>query len=364
MILSLSFFYINFGVRMITALKFHGINRIMAFGDADGNLLFWDVEKRGILASILPYAHNVSCLDICWDGSSVIALFSNNHMVKMCCNPNVNTENLRRMEIQWDITLKAKYSRISFDPHLTGFILLSSNLPQFSVYQVSPEQKVPQPFYECVELSCPEKIQDIQWSLHFPGFIWVLLENEIVFFHIDSKTLLPMLRQRTSASSFLKIIQFRSNHKKFITLHRNGLLTVFENKKDLIYSVSQEIIPKHCNSQVVTLAQNPISDKELFLVYSEIGPALFDVDREKIVTSCFNFPVTITAIDCSEDYYAIGTSVGVLFYLNLAHLISRQSADIKFVTVQLNSSEFLSQSIKFSSKVMIQLVKFALIDMK
>lgn len=213
-------------------------------------------------------------------------------------------------------------------------------------------------------MSCPEKIQDIQWSLHFPGFIWVLLENEIVFFHIDSKTLLPMLRQRTSASSFLKIIQFRSNHKKFITLHRNGLLTVFENKKDLIYSVSQEIIPKHCNSQVVTLAQNPISDKELFLVYSEIGPALFDVDREKIVTSCFNFPVTITAIDCSEDYYAIGTSVGVLFYLNLAHLISRQSADIKFVTVQLNSSEFLSQSIKFSSKVMIQLVKFALIDMK
>lgn len=139
-----------------------------------------------------------------------------------------------------------------------------------------------------------------------------MLENEIVFFHIDSKTLLPMLRQRTSASSFLKIIQFRSNHKKFITLHRNGLLTVFENKKDLIYSVSQEIIPKHCNSQVVTLAQNPISDKELFLVYSEIGPALFDVDREKIVTSCFNFPVTITAIDCSEDYYAIGTSVGVV----------------------------------------------------
>ncbi|KAK8866258.1 hypothetical protein M9Y10_009217 [Tritrichomonas musculus] len=330
----------NFGVRTITALKFHEINRIMAFGDADGNLLFWDVEKRGIICSILPYAHNSACLDICWKGSSIIALFSNNHMVQMCCNPNINTENLRRMEIQWDIQLKNKYSRLSFDPHLTGYILLSSNMPQFSVYQLSPGETTPQPFYECVELSTPNNIQDIQWSLHFPGFIWVLLENEIVFFHIDSKTLIPMIRQRSSASSFLKIIQFKNTHKNFITFHRNGLLTVFKSQTELKYAVTQEILPKHCSSQVITLAQNPISDKELFLVYSEIGPVLYDVDKEKIVNSCFNFPVTVTAIDCSENYYAVGTTNGCIvifkfgtFDLSTVHRYQVCNSSIEFVGI-------------------------------
>lgn len=300
----------NFKVSEISALKFHSINRIMAFGDTLGNLLFWDVERRGAICSILPYAMNAKCLDICWKGNSVIALFSNNHLVSLCLNSNINTENQRRMEIQWEIQLKEKYSHVSFDPNPTGYILLSCNEPQFSVYEFKPGDSKPKPFYEYVELSCPDKIQDIQWSQHFPGFIWVVLKNEIVFFHINSKTLIPMIRQRTSASSFAKLFQFHDEYKKFIVFHRNGLLTIFQAKDKLNYVIDKEIQPKHCSSQVIKVASNPMSSKELFLVYSNLGPALYNIDKEKAVTSCFNFPIETTAIDYKEDYYAVGTATG------------------------------------------------------
>ncbi|OHT04876.1 hypothetical protein TRFO_27551 [Tritrichomonas foetus] len=303
----------DFRPSIITALKFHSFHRWMAFGDNLGNLLFWDVEKRGSMCSILPYANNSKCLDLCWQGNSVIALFSNNHLVQLSYNANNNTDVLRRIEINWDIQLKASYKNIQFDVHHTGYLLLSSSSPQFSVYQYNQGDPKPKSFYECVELSCPDNIQDIQWSKHFPGFIWVVLENEIVFFHIESKTLIPLIRQRASASSFSKIFQLHDTHTRFIVLHRNGLLSVFDSKPNTLkFSVTNEIQPKHSNSTAVKCVKNVMSDKELFIVYSELGPVLYDVERSRIVHACFNFPLTITSIDCNDEYYAFGTSTGIV----------------------------------------------------
>ena len=157
----------------------------MAFGDNRSNVLIWNVERRGILSSYLPNISGVHVLDIQWRGDVVVVLFSNRKLMAFQRTNNSN-EVCRNFSVLWEMNPKEHYSRISFDPHGNG-MMLSGEKPQFAVYKSRNIEHRPRSFFDCVELSRPDDIQDAQWSQHFERFIWVVLCYEIVFFHIDTK---------------------------------------------------------------------------------------------------------------------------------------------------------------------------------
>ena len=294
----------------ITSIRFHSVVRWAAFGDNRSNVVIWNVERRGVVASYLPNVSGVRVLDIQWRGDIVVVLLSSRKLLALQRTKNAN-DPLRPFHLSplWEMNLKEDYSRISFDPHANG-MMLSGEKPQFSVYKARNIEERPRSFFECVELSRPDDIQDAQWSEHFERFIWVVLCYEIVFFHIESQTIIPIIKQRKTQSAFWKIIQSADHHDRIMVLHRNGAITCFKADENMCFSVECEIQPRHSASTIVKMSRNAMTDRELFVVFSGLGPAIFNIPTKTIVKSCFTFPVAITCVDSDAEHLVYGTQRG------------------------------------------------------
>ena len=111
-------------------------------------------------------------------------------------------------------------------------------------------------------------------------------------------------------SAFWKIIQLADHHDRLMVLHRNGAITAFKADENMCFSVDYEIQPRHSASTIVKLSQNSMTDRELFVVFSGLGPAIFNVPSRTVTKSCFTFPVTVTCVDSDVDHLVYGTQRG------------------------------------------------------
>jgi hypothetical protein len=227
----------------ITTIRFHGSQRSLAFGDARGNVLLFDVQRRLIFGSSIRSAAGHDVLDIQWQQDVFIVLYASKRLAAFRHTPDVITDNLRRVTLLWEIPLRGHFTRLAFDPHGSGMFLLSGNDPLFAIYRWVTPTDPPIAFFESVELSCQESLHDVQWCSHFLGLVYVVLAREIVGFYIESRTLIPLVAVRKTISPYVRLLQSREDHRRLIALHRNGSISFFGCVKGIDFRLRGEYLP-------------------------------------------------------------------------------------------------------------------------
>ena len=288
----------------VTCLKFHPTQRIFAAGDSKGCVLLWSIDDRKELVTIRNPKGHGACLDMAWKDNLLLVLFEK-HLIAF-----------EHDKINWEIELKERFSSFSIDPHLGNFILLSGNTPVFAIYKAEGVNK-PTPYLDRIELSANEEICDAQWSLHLPGYIFIVLRNEIHFFHIEGVNIIPLIGHRQTSSTFDFLLQLPADYSKFLVFLRGGGIVLFKASSGANFEMAGEFQPKCSKGAIVSASALPVDENTVVLYHSALGLGLLDLKTTRIVSADLTFPSTITSFDCDGTNYCVGTEDGYVISGNV-----------------------------------------------
>jgi len=300
----------DFSPNPITCLSIHPHNNVIAVGDDHGRIFLWDIDKRKIVAHAKPLKTNDSCLYMKWHGDILTVLMKSRKFIGIAYTSGSVSENIKNLTLLWEIILSNDFNKFSIDPHFGHFILFSGNIPVLSIYKITSPEERPVSYIESITLTQTDEIQDAQWSLHLPGYAYIVLSSEIMFFHTQSRSLIPLITQRTSSSSYLYLLQFTHDYSRFMTFHRNGLISIYEANSQAHFRLADEFQPKHSLGSIVYATLSPLHDDQIVFFFSSLGLALFDMNVKRIVSIGPIFPSTVSAFDCDGTGFALGTNNG------------------------------------------------------
>lgn len=300
----------------VTCISLHPTRRILAVGDNNGRTFLWDLDSRRFFASAKSSVPGDKALSLCWKDDILMILYESQRLIGLKCVSSTSSELYRNFELLWEVELSNYFTNISVDPHYHLFLLLSGPKSIFSIYKSIRAEKCPVPYFETIQLTNPDEIQDAQWSLHLPGYIFIILRGEIMFFHMESKSIMPIITQKSTSSGFSFIVQFQNDYSHLITFHKSGAISVFENKKFFTFVLKYDFQPKLLNGIAVAAANSNLRDDIIALYYPQLGLALLDLNSFKIKTVNPIYPANITCFDCDGVGYAYGTSDGFIIFGN------------------------------------------------
>jgi WD40 repeat protein len=296
----------------ISCFKFHPTLRLLGVGDVHGRVFLWDFDGSKFVASAKPLRPNEICVAMNWHDDTLIVLTSSRALVGVGHHLGASTYTLKNFAILWTLQLPADYARFSSDPHTSRVLMLASSQNYFAFYQTADRDR-PTPFGEAVELSRTVAIVYAQWSLHMPGFIFLLLDRNLWFFHLQSRSLIPLTSDTSISSPFAFLVQFPGDHTRLVCGHRNGTLSLQKADDDLVYRHGDDI--QHSNLIAATIS--PTNDNFLAVFHQHQGLGLFDIGQMRLVMMDLSFPADVTAFDSDAIRYALGTDGGVLILGNV-----------------------------------------------
>lgn len=319
----------------ITCAKFHPTLPIIAIGDVKGRIFIWDLESSTFIATAKPLKKFADkCLSMEWHDGVLLVLLHPRKLVAVTNRNGCNTETLKNLKILWEISLPNDYIRISIDPYFQNSYLLHGN-QSFSLFQSEFASEPPKQIINDVTFSSSIEIRDLQWSIHFTNFLYVLSKNSIFLFNIETSTIASVVEDNPDSFSFL--VQFPTDHTKLITLNCGGGITVYQMSKHMTCRTIFTTLPKMTSGIFASVAISPYRDNYLALFHSIFGLALFDIETMKLNSMDFTFPSKITSFDSDSTRYVTGTNEGYVIIGNLF-----DSCEIKRFKVSDYSVEFVS----------------------
>jgi WD40 repeat protein len=296
----------------ISCFKFHPILKLLGLGDVHGRVFLWDFDTSKFVASAKPLRPNEVCVAMDWHDDNLLVLTSSRVLVGVGHHLGASTHTLTNFTILWTLQLPADYTRFSIDPHTSRVLMVASSHNHFAFYQTADRDK-PTHFGDAVALNTTVSIVHAQWSLHMPGFIFLLLDRNIWFFHLQSRSLIPLTSDTSISSPFAFLVQFPGDHTRLVCGHRNGTLSVQKAGDDLFYRDCAEI--QHGGLIAATIS--PTNDNFLAVFHQHQGLGLFDIEQMRLVMMDLSFPADVTAFDSDATHYALGTNGGVLILGNV-----------------------------------------------
>lgn len=300
----------------VTCLSLHPSRRLLAVGDNQGRTFLWELDNRRFIASAKSPFGNDKALSLCWKDDILMILYESQHLIGVRFTSQYQSQFYRNFEPVWAVELSNYFNNISVDPHYNCFLLFSGPKSVFSIYKVENALKEPRPYFETIQLTNPDEIQDAQWSLHLPGYVFIVLRGEIMFFHMESKSLMPIITQKSTSSAFSFIVQFMNDYSHLLSFHRSGAISVFENKKFFTFVLKYDFQPKLLNGIAVAAVNSNLRDDVIALYYPSTGLALLDLNSFKIKTVNPIYPANITSFDSDGVGYAYGTIDGYVIFGN------------------------------------------------
>ncbi|EAX88842.1 hypothetical protein TVAG_048960 [Trichomonas vaginalis G3] len=323
---------IDVAPNVITSVSIHSEQRLIAIGDSEGRVVIYHVDKHQFIASSKSFLSD-KVYKLRWFGEYLFVLYSSSHLSCYAYKPGNTSDNLHNLQEYWTVSLPFQCTNFSIDPNTYNYILFSGSFPKFSIFSLKAPHIKPEPYFEVIELTTPDEILDSQWSYHAPGFIFIVTGREIMFFHMETKTLISLFVRKTTSAQFTKLIQFYNNHKRLITLHKNGGMTIFDSPDSFFkYQITTEISPKHCKSTILTACSSITNDDYICLYYNNIGISLFDINNFQICSACPIFPSNVTSFDCDGTVYCYGTDQGSIICGNVYNV-----EDLQKFTISQNS---------------------------
>jgi hypothetical protein len=296
----------------ISCFKFHPTLKLLGLGDVHGRVFLWDFDASKFVASAKPLRPNEVCIAMNWHDDTLLVLTSARALVGVSRHIGASTHTLKNFAILWTLQLPADHARFSIDPHSSRVLMFASAQNHFAFYHTADRDR-PTPFGDAVALSETVSIADAQWSLHMPGFIFLLLDKSIWFFHLHSRSLIPLASDTSISSPFSFLVQFPGDHMRLVCGHRSGTLSLQKAGDDLFY--------RHCDDiqhgGLIAATISPTNDNFLAAFHQHQGLGLFDVAHMRLVTMDLSFPADVTAFDSDATRYALGTDCGVLILGNV-----------------------------------------------
>lgn len=302
----------------VSCFKFHLTLRAIAIADIKGRLFLWDLDRSCYIAAAKPLKYKSDAIIAMeWFEDILLVLTSTRRFIAVDFTKGTSSENLTNCTIVWETVLPKQYTRISIDPHYSHLILLSSDANYFGLYYAGSPREKPSLFVDTVELSDGAVITDAQWSLHMPGYIFIILERDIMLFHIQSRSLAPLIDMSCVPATFSFLVQFQSDHTRFLAVHKTGMISIWQCDENMWYSFKNDIKTKMSSGTIVSAAISRSND-DLLVVFSEDqGLGLMSLSKMRIISMDLTFPSNITAYDSDGTRYVTGTDKGYITVGNL-----------------------------------------------
>ena len=295
----------------ISCFKFHLTLRAIAIADAKGRLFLYDIEHWRFVASAKPLkASNEVCVAMDWFEDVLLVLTSHRRLIAVQFGKGMSTGKLSNMSILWEMMLPKEFVRISIDPHYAHLLLLSTRANSFGLYYMNTPREKPELFVDIVELTEPAAITDAQWSIHMPGYVFIVLDRDLLLFHIQTRGLIAMIDRNHVISGFSFLVQFPGDHRKLLTVHKVGAISVYEGDDEMWYSLGRSVQASLGGNGIVSAALSPTDDAFLAVFSETQGLGLMDLERMRITSMDLTFPSEITAYDSDAEWYILGTDEG------------------------------------------------------
>lgn len=302
----------------VSCIRFHPTLRTIAIGDVCGRLFLWEIDFRRYIASAKPLkSRNDKIMALQWKDDVLLVLLSSKKLVGVVFDKKYSMDDLKYFRIIWEINLPREFTSFSLEPNFGKRILFHGFENIFSIYQYDNINEEPKSLLEEVSLNEKSNIKDAQWSLHLPGYIFIVVERDLMYFNIESSSLIPLIDKKLVRSGFSFIVQFPADHTKLLTIHRNSVISLYEITSNYIYSLTREFQSKFAKGVPVTAAVCPFNDNHLTIFYNNIGLAFFDLKSMRITSIDPTFPSDVTAYDSDGTQYVIGTKNGYVILGNL-----------------------------------------------
>ncbi|OHT07193.1 hypothetical protein TRFO_01331 [Tritrichomonas foetus] len=333
---------ITFSIYPITSIAFHQTQKILAVGDTNGAVYFYNYSTHSILANFKysKGADHVSSLQFVND--CLFVLFKVKKIISIEFSIDTN-----QCRLQWDVPLQNEYTRFSIDSNDRNILLFSEKFNFFSIFSINEETGKLEARLARLELSTNYPISEAQWSLHLNDYIFILTPNEILLFHVKSQIVFPIVTQRQTSSTFKSLIQLPDDFSTLFVILKNGGITKFQsgnfknhtrihhngqiesqnttdmnvdNKNDtdlLDFRMVLDCPSLYQNGSIVSACCSLLYKKYIFMFHSTLGMSLFDIKQSRITSLDFYFPSLASSFDSDGINYAIGTNDGYIITGNV-----------------------------------------------
>ena len=321
----------------VSCFKFHLTLRAIAIADVKGRLFLYDIDHWRFIASAKPLRSPTEiCLAMEWYDDVLLVLTSSRRLIAVEFS-RVGTDKLNNMSILWETVMSKEFTRISIDPHYSRLLLLSTRTNSFGLYYARTPREKPELFVDTIELSEPAVITDAQWSVHMPGYIFIMLDRDLLLFHIQTRGLVAMIDRDYVLSGFSFLVQFPGDHGKLLMVHKIGSISIYQGNDEMWYTLTRTIQPSLGSNGIIAAALSPTNDAFMAVFSETQGLGLMDLDKMRITSMDLTFPAEITAYDSDADMYALGTEDGYLITGSL-----RDRSQIRRFKVSDESVRFVS----------------------
>ncbi|OHT03318.1 hypothetical protein TRFO_29294 [Tritrichomonas foetus] len=326
----------------ITSLRFHQKTHRLAVGNSIGTVYLFDVNKRAIIARAASNSRDDDCvLCLQWHHDELFALYQNQKLISYTFSPTFSdaSKQLSHFVCLWSTSLPASHSRMSIDPHNSDKILFSGSSATFSVFKLSETGGPPSPLLRLVTLNGAGNINDAVWSLHLPNYIFLLTDTELFIFDSSNQGITSMTQHQRSASSFSSLLQFATNDKRLLILHKSGSISVLNVQvPPYLITFNGEVNYKHRNQTYVNFSKDYGNDDFVILWFAPLGLCVYDANRKRVVSMCPLFTSGITSFDTDGISIVYGTKSGNVIYCDLfdtdrANVFSVSEDTVTFVNL-------------------------------
>lgn len=294
----------------LSCVKFHPNQPIIAIGDIKGRVFLWDIENSQFIASAKPLKKGADrCLALQWYENVLLVLLNSRKLIAVSHNKGYNTDILRNFKILWEITLPNDYTRMSIDTYMQNNLLISGK-DSFIIYHFEAAFEPPKLIHDDISFSNSMLIKDVQWSIHFPNFLFILTNNSIYLFNTENSCIVSAVESNPDSFSFL--VQLPSDHTRLLTISFGGGISIFLISEKLTYRSVFDVLPKMSCGMFVSVIISPIKDDYICLFHSVMGLSLFDMKTMTIRSIDFTFPSKITSFDSDATRYVVGTNEGFI----------------------------------------------------
>ena len=306
---------------VVTCIKFHPRNSVIAIGCIDGSLFLYDVDLQKYIGYYVTNASqgndNSKCIGIVWSGSTFIVLYEKNQL--SCYSYAINEESKRtkkqyNITSVWDFQLEDSYDNIAIDVcSYNKLILSSSKTNSFLFYDLRniASNGIPGNL-KPVFLESKKRLMDAQFHAHIPGYVFLLMEDELLLYDEQSQIILTLFQANRSNLFFSEIIQLVTNHKLIFLLSKEGSLLTLKLNDSFRFDLEEEFNCSSPHIKIKAVALFQYDDSVMVWLLHPMNICLYDVELKRVRTMIPFYSSKIICSAVNSQYIVTGMSNGVI----------------------------------------------------
>ena len=298
----------------VTCLKFNPRNPTVVICTADGSLFLYDSENRNYLGFILERNESNKIVDVLWYSNTIIVLYEKKTLACYSYSTSSQTKTKFNISLNWSIQLPISYNSMSIDVISNSRIILSSTKEKkFQIFDLEKKQFTSNP----VHLNSNSGINDAQFSYHIPGYMFILMETELLLYDEKNQTIVPVFRTERAGICYTRIYQLINDHSRLFLLTKAGSAVALKvNHPFEVVEDNEFNCPSH-NLRISAACTSTYDDSVMLFLVQPMGICLFDLERNTIKGIVPLNSSKVVAASSNTKYIVTGMNNGTVVVRDL-----------------------------------------------